>query len=81
MPHEIEVYRVQAHSLEEVEDFIGIANCLLVNMGTLDPSWLSSMQLCAKRCVQLQKPWVLDPVGAGELLFCFPSAQLDLSLT
>ena len=56
---------MQAHSLEEVEDFIGIANCLLVNIGTLDPDWLSSMKLCARKCVSLGKPWVLDPVGAG----------------
>ena len=56
---------LQAHSLEEVEDFIGIAHCLLVNMGTLDPDWLASMLLCATKCVELKKPWVLDPVGAG----------------
>ena len=61
---------LQAHSLEEVEDFIAIANCLLVNMGTLDPDWLSSMKLCATRCVELQKPWVLDPVGAGACYSC-----------
>lgn len=64
---------LQAHSLEEVEDFIAIANCLLVNMGTLDPDWLSSMKLCATRCVELQKPWVLDPVGAGACYSCMHS--------
>jgi hydroxyethylthiazole kinase len=58
---------VQAHSLEEVEDFIAISSSLLVNMGTLDPAWIASMKLCAKRCVELGKHWVLDPVGAGVL--------------
>lgn len=62
---------MQAHSLKEVEAFIGIASCLLVNMGTLDPDWLESMKLCSKKCVELQKPWVLDPVGAGVMLSFF----------
>eukprot|EP00892_Ulva_mutabilis_P000489 jgi/Ulvmu1/10440/UM062_0037.1 len=72
-----------AHSLDEVEDFVGIASALLVNMGTLEPDWIQSMKLAASKCVELGKPWVLDPVAAGatpfrtasikELLECKPT--------
>lgn len=54
-----------AHSLDEVESFIGISSALLVNMGTLDSNWIAAKKLAAKRAVELGKPWVLDPVGCG----------------
>ncbi|PNH00273.1 Hydroxyethylthiazole kinase, partial [Tetrabaena socialis] len=73
----------QAHSLDEVESFVGISSALLVNMGTLSPEWLASKKLAAKRAVELGIPWVLDPVGCGatavrttaclELLRCRPA--------
>lgn len=53
------------HANEEVEDFVGIAAALTVNIGTLSPSWVSAMERAADRAVALGKPWVLDPVGAG----------------
>ena len=59
---------VQVHSLKEVEDFISIAHVLLVNMGTLEPVWLEAMKKCANKCVELGKPWILDPVAAGARL-------------
>jgi hydroxyethylthiazole kinase len=53
------------HAVEEVEEFVGIADALVVNIGTLSPPWVSAMHLAAERAVALGKPWVLDPVGAG----------------
>jgi hydroxyethylthiazole kinase len=53
------------HAAEEVEEFVGIAHALVVNIGTLSPPWVGAMRLAADRAVALGKPWVLDPVGAG----------------
>jgi hydroxyethylthiazole kinase len=53
------------HAAEEVEEFVGIAHALVVNIGTLSPPWVDAMRLAADRAASLGKPWVLDPVGAG----------------
>ncbi|HEU4456906.1 MAG TPA: hydroxyethylthiazole kinase [Longimicrobium sp.] len=53
------------HSVEEVEEFVGISSALLINIGTLSPPWVEAMMLAADRAASLGKPWVLDPVGAG----------------
>jgi hydroxyethylthiazole kinase len=53
------------HAVEEVEDFVSISSALVVNIGTLSPSWVDAMQRAAARALQLGKPWVLDPVGCG----------------
>lgn len=54
-----------AHAAEEVEDFVGIAQALVVNIGTLSPGWVDAMARAAERAGEQGKPWVLDPVGAG----------------
>jgi hydroxyethylthiazole kinase len=41
-----------AHSLDEVEQFVGIAAALLVNMGTLESSWVASKKLSAKQVIR-----------------------------
>jgi hydroxyethylthiazole kinase len=53
------------HSTEEVEEFIALADALVINIGTLSPSWVTAMHLAARKAVELGKPWILDPVGAG----------------
>jgi hydroxyethylthiazole kinase len=53
------------HAEEEVEEFVGIAGALVVNIGTLSPAWVRAMERATDRAVALGKPWVLDPVGAG----------------
>jgi hydroxyethylthiazole kinase len=53
------------HAVEEVEDFTAISSALVINIGTLSPSWVESMRKAAKKAVSLGKPWVLDPVGCG----------------
>lgn len=56
---------VMAHAAEEVEDMVSIAGALVVNIGTLSPQWVSSMKLAMKKAAELNKPIILDPVGAG----------------
>jgi hydroxyethylthiazole kinase len=53
------------HAVGEVEDFVGIATTLVVNIGTLSPPWVEAMHLAVDRAGSSDKPWVLDPVGAG----------------
>ena len=56
---------IMAHAVEEVEEMVGIANALVLNIGTLEPRWIDAMELAGKRANRLGIPVVLDPVGAG----------------
>ena len=56
---------VMAHAHEEVTDMVGIAQALVVNIGTLDPYWVQSMELALEAAAVRKIPSVLDPVGAG----------------
>jgi hydroxyethylthiazole kinase len=53
------------HAHEEVEDFVSFSNALVINIGTLDPFFVKSMELATKRAIEKSIPWVLDPVGVG----------------
>ena len=56
---------VMAHALEEVAEMISIASSLILNIGTLSPTWVEAM-LRALAAAHVKKiPIVLDPVGAG----------------
>lgn len=56
---------VMAHALEEVADMAGIAQSLVLNIGTLDSYWIESMRLALPVAARRGIPVVLDPVGAG----------------
>ena len=56
---------VMAHAHEEVSAMAGIAQSLVLNIGTLEPYWIDSMALAAGVARQRAIPIVLDPVGAG----------------
>jgi len=56
---------VMAHAHEEVADMVGIAQSLVVNIGTLDPYWVRSMEMAMQAAGARGIPVVLDPVGAG----------------
>ena len=56
---------VMAHAHEEVQDMAGIAQGLLLNIGTLDPYWVQSMKLAFAAAQKRGIPVVIDPVGAG----------------
>lgn len=53
------------HAREEVVEFAGLAQALCVNIGTLDPAWAEAMEMAARVMAAKDRPWVLDPVGAG----------------
>jgi len=56
---------IMAHAREEVEEMVGIAGALVLNIGTLEPDWIDAMELAGKRANELGTPVILDPVGAG----------------
>ena len=56
---------VMAHAHEEVADMVGIAQALVLNIGTLEPAWMRAMQLALKAARTRGIAVVLDPVGAG----------------
>ena len=56
---------VMAHAQDEVVDMVGIAQALVLNIGTLDPYWLESMRMALVAASARGIPVVLDPVGAG----------------
>jgi hydroxyethylthiazole kinase len=56
---------VMAHAHEEVQDMAGIAQALVLNIGTLEPAWIGAMQLALQTARARGIPVVLDPVGAG----------------
>jgi len=72
---------VMAHAKEEVEEMVGAAGALLLNIGTLTPEQIESMIVAAKRANQLGIPVVLDPVGVGATSLRTESAKRLLSET
>ena len=56
---------VMAHAREEVEEMVGLASALVLNIGTLSPPWVEAMLAAGKAANARGIPVVLDPVGAG----------------
>lgn len=56
---------VMAHAHEEVEEMVSLAGALVLNIGTLTPHWVQSMEIAGRKANQLKIPVILDPVGAG----------------
>jgi len=56
---------VMAHAKEEVQDMVGIAQALVLNIGTLEPDWVEAMRMALQAARARGVPVVLDPVGAG----------------
>ncbi|MBV9539276.1 MAG: hydroxyethylthiazole kinase [Acidisphaera sp.] len=54
-------------SVEEVADFVALADALVVNLGTLTPESEAAMRRAVARAAERGKPWVLDPVAVGVL--------------
>jgi hydroxyethylthiazole kinase len=70
---------VMAHAHEEVADMVGIAQSLVINIGTLDPYWIESMRLAMAAAGRRGIPVVLDPVGAGATPYRNASIELLLN--
>lgn len=56
---------VMAHAVEEAGDMARISSALVLNIGTLEDSWVEAMLVAAKSASEAGIPVVFDPVGAG----------------
>ncbi|PIE68580.1 MAG: hydroxyethylthiazole kinase [Deltaproteobacteria bacterium] len=56
---------VMAHADNEVEEMVGFAGALVLNIGTLTDIWVDSMVKAGKKAAESGTPVILDPVGAG----------------
>jgi hydroxyethylthiazole kinase len=56
---------VMAHAPEEVEEMVGLAGALVINIGTLSSHWVDAMLAAGRAAGARGVPVVLDPVGAG----------------
>ena len=56
---------IMSHCEEELKEIINISNALVINIGTLDLKKLSSMKIAQEIALDLNKPIIFDPVGAG----------------
>jgi hydroxyethylthiazole kinase len=50
---------------DEVEEFLRVADSLVVNLGTMSADRAAAMRLATAAAQQLGRPWVLDPVAVG----------------
>lgn len=60
---------VMAHAPEEVEEMVGLAGALVLNLGTLSPSQVEAMLKAGRAANRRAIPIILDPVGAGATTF------------
>ncbi len=56
---------VMAHAENEVEEMVGFAGALVLNIGTLSDAWVASMLKAGRKASAMGTPIVLDPVGSG----------------
>jgi hydroxyethylthiazole kinase len=56
---------VMAHAVEEVREMVALAGALVINIGTLSPSWVEAMFVAGREAGARGVPIVVDPVGAG----------------
>ncbi len=56
---------VMAHAIEEVEELVGLARALVINIGTLSAPWVAAMLKAGRKARERSLPVVIDPVGCG----------------
>ena len=56
---------IMAHAPQELSEIIAQSNALVVNIGTLDSRWISSIKIACCAAKQAKIPVILDPVGSG----------------
>jgi hydroxyethylthiazole kinase len=70
---------VMAHAPEEVEEMVGLAGALVLNIGTLSSHWVGAMLAAGRAANERGVPVVLDPVGAGATRYRTDTARLILA--
>jgi hydroxyethylthiazole kinase len=60
---------LMAHAIDELAEIISLSQSLVLNIGTLDATWLAAMEHAQQLAKQKNIPIILDPVGAGASQF------------
>ena len=66
---------VMAHAREEVQEMVGLAGALVLNIGTLSEGWIDAMLLAGAEANARGVPVVLDPVGVGATAYRTDTAK------
>lgn len=66
---------VMAHAIEEVREMAGIAQALVINIGTLSMPWVEAMVRAGRVARRNGRPVVFDPVGVGATRLRTEAAQ------
>src|SRR4029077_8276254 len=66
---------VIAHAPEEVEEMVGLAGALVLNIGTLSLHWVEAMLAAGWAANARGVPVVLDPVGVGATAYRTDTAR------
>jgi hydroxyethylthiazole kinase len=66
---------VMAHAPQEVEEMVGLASALVLNIGTLSEHWIEAMLIAGRAATERGVPIVLDPVGAGATAYRTETAR------
>ena len=66
---------VMAHAPQEVEEMVGLASALVLNIGTLSEHWIEAMLFAGRAASAREIPVVLDPVGAGATAYRTDTAR------
>jgi hydroxyethylthiazole kinase len=66
---------VMAHAPQEVEEMVGLAGALVLNIGTLSDHWIEAMLAAGRAATERGTPVVLDPVGAGATAYRTDTAK------
>ncbi|WP_367606209.1 hydroxyethylthiazole kinase [Legionella sp. W05-934-2] len=56
---------IMTHAMEEVRDLVRIAQCVVINLGTLDEPFIRLCEAACRAANEMNKPLIFDPVGAG----------------
>ncbi len=70
---------VMAHAPQEVEEMVGLAGALVLNIGTLSDHWVEAMLAAGLAARERGTPVVLDPVGAGATAYRTDAARRILN--
>ena len=66
---------VMAHAPQEVDEMVGLASALVINIGTLSEHWIEAMLIAGRAASGRGIPVVLDPVGAGATAYRTDTAR------
>lgn len=71
---------VMTHANEEVQELVKVSNAIVINIGTLDAQFSLRAKTALSIATALDKPTVLDPVGAGATSYRTETAKELLAL-